>query len=54
MIRQCFQCLRVFGVKPPLDDTRVTHGICDGCYPKLLAEAGLPPAPEPQACYSGE
>jgi hypothetical protein len=54
MIRQCFMCLQVYGVKPPLEDHRVSHGLCDACYPKLLKEAGLPEEPEPSECYHGE
>lgn len=37
MIRRCSWCQRVYGEKPPLEDTAVTHGICPECYDKQLA-----------------
>ena len=55
MIRQCCQCLVVYGVKPLLDDHRVTHGLCDRCFKLALQTAGVRlPEEMPQDCYSGE
>ncbi len=39
MIRVCYRCKKVYGEKPPLGDKRVTHGLCDVCFP--LEEARL-------------
>jgi hypothetical protein len=45
MICQCAWCRRRTGHVPPLDDTRVTHGICPACeaahFPGLRA-GGVP------------
>jgi hypothetical protein len=32
MIRQCAWCRSVIGQIMPLEDTRVTHGMCSLCY----------------------
>lgn len=31
MIRICAYCGKVMGEKPPFEDRRVTHGMCDAC-----------------------
>ena len=31
MIIQCAWCGEEMGEKEPLDDPRITHGICEGC-----------------------
>lgn len=36
MIKRCSWCQGVYGTKPPLDDPRVTYGICLGCYGKQI------------------
>jgi hypothetical protein len=33
MIRVCYLCKRVYGEKEPLDDRRISHGLCDPCVP---------------------
>lgn len=32
MIRVCCYCDKELGVKKPLEDKSVTHGICDDCF----------------------
>jgi hypothetical protein len=39
MIRVCYRCGMEFGEKEPLEDRRVSHGLCDPCIP--LAEAEI-------------
>jgi hypothetical protein len=34
MIRKCYVCKKVFGTKEPLEDKRITHGLCDHCFIK--------------------
>jgi hypothetical protein len=34
MIRKCYICKKVFGTKEPLEDKRITHGLCDSCFIK--------------------
>lgn len=34
MIVQCSYCKRRIGVKEPLDDNRISHGICGECFVK--------------------
>jgi hypothetical protein len=38
MKRVCCICKVHIGDKEPLDDKRVTHGICEICYPKEIAK----------------
>jgi hypothetical protein len=33
----CAWCKREMGIKPPLEDKRVTHGMCVNCYKKEMA-----------------
>lgn len=40
MIRFCSWCGANLGEKEPLDDKRVTHGICDPCYDTAMAGEG--------------
>ena len=28
----CYICGAEYRVKPPLDDDRVSHGLCEGCF----------------------
>lgn len=39
MIRVCCGCKTVLGEKPPLEDTRITHGLCPDCFQRELDEA---------------
>jgi hypothetical protein len=32
MIRICVECKKCYGIKEPLLDESVTHGLCDACY----------------------
>jgi hypothetical protein len=41
MIVQCGWCKELLGEKAPLNDTAVTHSICECCQKKLLAEYSL-------------
>jgi len=41
MIRRCAWCGKDMGEKEPLDDQRVTHGICQECLKKELREDSL-------------
>lgn len=36
MIQQCYRCNTIYGEKEPLEDKRVTHGLCEECYPKEM------------------
>lgn len=36
MIRECAWCKRILGEKEPLDDPKVTHGICENCRGDLV------------------
>jgi len=38
MRRVCQECKRVFGFKEPMDDDSETTGICDGCFPIVMAK----------------
>lgn len=38
MIRICAWCSRFLGEIPPLDDDRLTHGICDACVSAVRAD----------------
>jgi len=38
MIIQCSWCKRKMGEKPPIEDKRITHGICSECVNKLEEE----------------
>lgn len=33
MIRICYRCKRVYGEKPPFNDSSVSHGLCYECVP---------------------
>lgn len=44
MFRWCSYCQRLMGESEPLDDYRLSHGICAACEPGLAA--GHQPAPE--------
>ena len=35
----CAWCKRVLGMKEPVEDERITHGICSECQLKLIREA---------------
>ena len=37
MRKRCSWCQKDMGVKPPLEDNRISHGICPACRDKLLA-----------------
>lgn len=37
MIRICSYCTRPMGEKEPLDDKRISHGICEKCDDDLVA-----------------
>ena len=39
MIIICAWCQRLLGKKEPVEDERITHGICLECQVKLLLEA---------------
>jgi len=39
MIVICAWCKRALGMKEPMEDERITHGICLECQVKLLSEA---------------
>jgi hypothetical protein len=41
MTRQCAWCKKSLGEKAPMEDERITHGICLGCRQKLLRDAGV-------------
>ena len=38
MIRRCCYCKKIMGEKEPLNDKRITDGICDDCYESLMDE----------------
>lgn len=38
MILVCSWCDREMGQKEPLEDCRITHGICVACYRETLAD----------------
>lgn len=40
MIRICAWCKEVQGLKEPLDDNSITHGICLKCSDAMIAELG--------------
>jgi hypothetical protein len=41
MIRVCYRCKKVMGEKEPLDDKSETHGLCDPCLEKELADINV-------------
>jgi len=42
VICQCAWCNTVTGLKDPLTDISITHGICDGCKEKVLSKIKKP------------
>lgn len=38
MIRVCYCCKTKLGEIEPFEDKRVTHGLCDACHQKEIAE----------------
>ena len=42
MIRQCCACKEILGEKAPLDDKRVSHGLCDPCRDRLYPMLNTP------------
>ena len=36
MIRQCAWCNKNMGEVEPLEDKRITHGICPDCYETIM------------------
>ena len=32
----CYVCNKQYRVKPPIDDTHISHGLCEECYPGEL------------------
>ena len=42
MFRWCAYCQHLVGEMPPLQDFRVTHGICDACAPRIATYAPSP------------
>lgn len=36
MIRQCAWCLKMMGEVAPLQDKRITHGMCEECNVQVL------------------
>lgn len=38
MIQICSYCKKYYGKKEPLEDHRITHGICPECYHCLMKE----------------
>lgn len=40
MILRCGWCNKFMGYKEPMDNTKVSHGICPRCYQKVMKEMG--------------
>jgi hypothetical protein len=39
MVIRCAWCERILGMKEPVEDERITDGICPECQVKLISEA---------------
>lgn len=46
---RCAWCANMIGEKPPLEDLRVTDGICPDCLRHLTEQADATPTPLPLA-----
>ena len=33
MIRLCYVCKKIYGLVKPVDQTKVSHGVCPVCFP---------------------
>jgi hypothetical protein len=49
MTRECAWCRECLGQVAPLEDSRLTHGICAACGRRLLLAAGIHDLPPPFA-----
>lgn len=38
MIRQCCQCGKIYGEKPPFEDRSITSGFCEKCFREKMEE----------------
>lgn len=56
MIRQCAWCRRVIGLKTPIENMAVTHGICARCSRELVCSINAKwrtlPATQSRECES--
>jgi hypothetical protein len=55
VVAACAYCKGFIGLRDPIDDPSITHGICDACLSEQLREFGCDsPDSAPDFSWSGE